>query len=330
VKRYECNCGARLFFDDARCGNCGRRAGFDYRALDLLTFEGGSLLDPDGRAFRYCDNYGKYDNCNWLLRQDDDGDLCLSCAMSEIIPGLGRPGNLVLWTRIERAKRRLLYSLLRLGLPISGEHRLQFRFMEDNRRNPDVYQSFVLTGTLDNTITLNLEEADDVARHTTRERMHERYRTVLGHLRHEAAHSYFKWLTARPEDLEQARALFGDERQDYQAALDNYYQQGPPRDWPQAYISAYAASHPAEDFAESFAHFLHIADALETAHAESLVSSQTAQREGAWLGRWIDLAIKLNELNRSLGADDAYPFVLMGPAMRKIELIDKLVRRKTT
>jgi len=197
--------------------------------------------------------------------------------------------------------------------------------MEDRRRNPSVQETFVATAHLDGAITLNIMEADPAARTAVREQMQERYRTVLGHLRHESGHFYFSRLTAGPGLLDGCRELFGDERADYSEAIERHYRDGPPADWPEHFVSAYASAHPAEDFAETFAHFLHIDDALETAGEAGLTPSQSVNGNPDWIGSWITLAITLNEILRSLGSEDPYPFVLTGPVRAKLEFIGRLV-----
>jgi len=302
------------------------------------------MTAPGGAVYRRCNNFHRYYNCNWLLAQEDPENLCFSCRMNEVIPALDRPDNLKLWTRMEEAKRRLLYSLLSFGLPLTGNNAMRFRFMEDQGRNPDVFEQFVTTGRLNNTITINIAEADDAARHAAREQMNELYRTVLGHLRHESGHFYFTRLTGSPDVLEECRDLFGDERSDYAGALQSYYENGPPADWPENFVSAYASSHPAEDFAETFAHFLLITDALESAvgaaHGRDNAGENAKEIAGMarshlarsnnedWIEAWIGLAITLNEISRSLGSDDPYPFLLPEPVKRKLRFIDRLVRQQ--
>jgi len=328
MKTFHCHCGNRVFFDNTVCACCHRQLGFDPHSLDMaamLADASSDLVTPGGRYYRRCANFQQYDNCNWLLQKQDKHDLCLSCNMNQVIPALGRSGNLALWSRMEAAKRRLLYSLLSLRLPVTGAHALKFRFLEDHRRNPDVFEAFVATGHADSTITINIAEADDVARHAVRERMHERYRTVLGHLRHESGHFYFRMLTAKPQLLSECRSLFGDERNDYQNALEKYYAEGPAPGWNEHHVSAYASAHPAEDFAETFAHFLHIIDALESARCDG-IAPEPAGDGAEWIDTWIGLAITLNEINRSLGLDDAYPFLLSSQVKEKLKFIDRLVR----
>jgi len=329
VKHSYCSCGHRVFFDSDNCLSCGRTLGFDPARLCVVGLEGavdGTFTAPDGARYRRCRNALDYLNCNWLVAADDPQSLCFACRLNEVIPDLGRPDNLNLWTRVEQAKRRLLYSLLKLRLPLNGPESgegLRFRILEDQRRNPAVFENFIATAHQSGTITVNILEADDVMRQAVREQMQERYRTVLGHLRHESGHFYFGRLVTAEPWLTECRRLFGDERSDYETAMHAHYERGPAPDWSARFVSAYASSHPAEDFAETFAHFLHIDDALETAQSAGLAQGGA----GHWLDDWVGLAITLNEILRSLGADDPYPFVLTGPVRDKLEFMNRLVRR---
>ena len=329
MRHFACACGNRAFFDNTTCLQCGRELGFDPDALAVVSIAAdgdGGFLTPGGRRLRRCRNYDDYGNCNWLVASDATGVYCRSCALTEMRPNLSRGDNLMLWSRLEQAKRRLLHTLMTLDLPLDPVGTLpglRFRFLEDQTRNPDVMEEHVITGHADGVITVNLEEADDSARHTLRVQLLERYRTVLGHLRHEVGHYYFDVLARAPEDLDRCRALFGDERLPYDQAMREYYAGGPETDWQKAYVSAYASAHPQEDFAETFAHYLHIRDALETAEAGGLADPHVP-----WLDRWIGLAITLNEVSRSLGTEDAYPFVLTPTVMEKLELIHLLVSRR--
>jgi len=74
------------------------------------------------------------------------------------------------------------------------------------------------------------------------------------------------------------RELFGDETTDYGAALGSYYREGPKPDWNRHYVTAYASSHPHEDWAETFAHYIHIVDTLDSARAYGIgLRSETDQ-----------------------------------------------------
>lgn len=329
MKLFQCTCGQRIFFENNWCLNCGLTLGFEPHRMDMLTLSDsdGALLADDGSRFRYCENQRLYGNCNWLLPVDAPETQCLSCAMNQVIPDLSKPQNLLLWTRVEEAKRRLIYSLLSYRLPFeSNGTRLKFRIMEDRRRNPDVLESFIATGHLDGTITINVAEADDAARTAIREQLQERYRTVLGHLRHEAGHFYFGVLV-QGDALEECRALFGDERENYAGALEKYYEAGTASDWHEHFVSAYASAHPAEDFAETFAHVLHIDDALETARSSGFAPASTDRSELSWIDDWVRVAITLNEVLRSLGSEDPYPFVITDDVRGKLEFVNRLVNQ---
>lgn len=326
MKVFHCACGQQVFFENTTCLNCGRALGFEPQSRQLVALNPDTLEAEDGRRFKFCANKAEYDNCNWLLPAEAAKTRCLSCGMNRVIPDLSKLGNHQLWTRVEEAKRRLLYSLLRYRLPLTAKGTtLNFRIMEDRRRNPEVLESFIATGHLEGTITINVAEADDAARHAIREHLQERYRTVLGHLRHEAGHFYFPVL-AHGKNLDECRALFGDEREDYDGALESYYANGASPDWSERFVSAYASAHPAEDFAETFAHVLHIEDALETARASGLIQDERVSGD-SWMDAWVWLAINLNELTRSLGAADPYPFVLSDPARRKLDFVSRLLNR---
>ena len=336
MKPFYCDCGRRVFFDNDSCLGCGRALGFDFTGLRLRALEptsGDTFRSREGGLYRYCANRREFGHCNWLVPAGDAAALCASCRLNEIIPAVDHADNLKLWARVERAKRRLLYSIGKLGLPLArvdGGMPLRFRFLEDRRRNPDVREDFVAIAHEGGAVTINIAEADDAVRHAVREQMQERYRTVLGHLRHEAGHYYFAQLVASDAGLARCRAVFGDEREDYAAAMQGHYDAGPPPDWPERFISAYASAHPAEDFAETFAHFLHIDDALETAYTAGLSAARAgdATAGDGWIDDWVRLAITLNEILRSLGVDDPYPFVLTSPVREKLAFIGRLVYRR--
>jgi hypothetical protein len=171
--------------------------------------------------------------------------------------------------------------------------------------------------------------------------MHERYRTLLGHFRHESGHYYFDRLVVDSEWIDEFRALFGDERQDYGEALKRHYANGPASDWADRFVSSYASSHPWEDWAETWAHYLHMLDTLETAASCGLalkprkageptidsvtVPARTDTFEDT-LHDWFALTYVLNSLNRSIGMPDSYPFTLSTPVLEKLEFVHKVVR----
>jgi hypothetical protein len=248
-----------------------------------------------------------------------DGTLCLSCQLTRTIPD--QPENLLRWQRLEAAKRRLVYTLLALDLPRDG---LTFDFLVPQADQP------VLTGHARGVITINATEADDEARELARVNLNEPYRTLLGHFRHESGHYYFDQLVA--PDPHEFRHLFGDERQDYAEALQRHHENGPPPDWlEQGFISAYASSHPWEDWAETWAHYLHMVDTLETADAFGLKVQRLQAEAGQQtafhrlLEGWVPLTLALNSLNRSMGLQDLYPFVLSQAAIDKLRFVHQRI-----
>lgn len=326
MKRFRCSCGLTVFFDDYGCTGCGAELGYAPGPGVILARQSPAepFLAADGRAWKPCRNRLEHQACNWLLPADEPADYCPACRLNRVIPQLGTGQNLRLWRRVEQAKRRLIYSLINLGLPREGgddRAPLRFEFMEDQRSNPDVAESLVMTGHRAGIITINLLEADDVARHAVREQMAERYRTLLGHFRHESGHYYEDLLVPPGPAREAYRELFGDERRDYAAALEHYHAAGPAPDWPARCISPYASAHPMEDWAETWAHYLHITDALETARATRIIGEPPTDDWDAELALWIPGSVRLNEMARSLGLDDPYPFVINGPVRAKLGFI---------
>jgi hypothetical protein len=278
-----------------------------------------------------------------MVANNDPDPFCLSCRLNELIPNLSLPGNLDRWHKLEMAKRRILYTIMRLGLPIDGgpgenPPALRFKFIGDLAGQPTH-----LTGHLDGLITINIAEADDEERERRRVNLHEPYRTLLGHLRHEVAHFYWDRLIANSKWLPGFRKLFGDETMDYAAALQQHYQQGSTPDWPTRHVSAYASVHPWEDWAESWAHYFHIVDMVETAASFGLTlqpnhpaaRSMTANPRNASeinasfkavLENWLPLTYALNSLNRGMGLPDAYPFALSSHAIDKLQFIHEVVQ----
>lgn len=350
MRTFHCDkCAQQVFFENVRCENCGGMLGYQPEYRTLSTFEAAGQgrwksLNPAsaGRDFKQCINYAREDVCNWMLPADDANDLCASCQLTRVIPALSSATNRLYWKRLEAAKRRLLYTLWELHLqphPKTDDETsgLAFEFLEDM---PD---QRVMTGHANGLITLNIAEADPVEREKMREQMHEPYRTLLGHFRHESGHYYFDCLVNGTPWIGAFRDLFGDERQDYGEALQRHYQSGPPPDWDQRFISAYASSHPWEDWAESWAHYLHMFDTLDTAFAcgvslEPRKSNEPelhirtrpsrAQSFDDMKREWFALSYVLNSLNRSIGMPDAYPFTMSAPVAEKLRFIDKVVRNR--
>jgi hypothetical protein len=328
VRTFTCACGARLFFENTRCLSCNSRLGFRPDTLLLVP-----VPDPAsttaGHAFRPCANYVENGVCNWLLPNDSPHRLCAACRLNQTIPNLSEPSNRALWAEVESAKRRLIYGLRRLRLEVLSKLDDPVRGLSFDIKS-DVGDERVLTGHSDGLITLNIEEANPEKRERNRLALKERYRTLLGHFRHEVGHYYWDRLVREGNRLDEFRKVFGDERDDYAQALERHYA-APLEDYRPRYISCYASSHPWEDFAETFAHYLHMRDTLETAQHFGLAgdTSRRPARDSsslsALLDDWLGLTVALNALNRSMGLPDAYPFALTPLVEVKLAFVHELV-----
>ncbi len=340
---FRCLCGNTLYFENTRCVRCERELGFVPANLMLSAIEPRdnnhyeALQIPGKPAFRLCANYSAYHVCNWLVPVTDTDEYCFSCRFTSVIPNLDTPGNVEKWANIAAAKRRLFFTLMRLGLPLrtkaeEPERGLDFQLLEDKPGTPP--GEHVFTGHSDGIITLNIVEADDAAREKLRIAMHEPYRTLLGHLRHEIGHYYWSLLVDQTDWWPRFSELFGDSGVDYGVALQTYHANGPAPDWPQRFVSAYATCHPWEDWAETWAHYLHIYDTLETAEDLGLTGRtlripagvvKRTEPFGEMISAWESLSVVMNCLNRSLGQRDAYPFVIAKPVVDKLAFIHELV-----
>ena len=346
MRLFSCSvCKRVLFFENVQCGGCGHALAYlpEHQVLSALEPDGDAFiaLAEEARRARYrlCQNYVRHAACNWAIPAEQAAELCPSCGLNQVIPNLGSPLAALAWQKLETAKRRVLYTLRELELPIEAkqddEHGLAFAFKEDQAGEK------VVTGHCDGLITINIAEADDAFREKTRVAMGEAYRTVLGHVRHEIGHYYWERLVSGTSALAKFRELFGDEQADYDQARERHYRDGAPADWHAHFVSAYASMHPWEDWAESFAHYLHMVDTLETASSYGLalkpapeggahLSGMAAHRLrfekfDELLGGWVPLSLALNSLNRSMGLADPYPFVLSEPAVQKLRAVHEIV-----
>ena len=341
MNRFYCKCGSEVFFDNRFCQNCGVALGFDSRTLEMVPIEPSGReqyksLDLSARSFKLCANGSEFSSCNWLLPEDDENEFCFGCRFNRIIPNqkiidVSPPANHQRWCRLEAAKKRLIYTLLELKIPISdgwtdAENGLLFDFMEDIESGSDADSKKITTGYANGIITINVLEADDVARVSARSALNERQRTILGHFRHESGHFLWDRLFTRLPLSSEFKNIFGDPAKDYQESLNQYYKCGPPSDWSNSFITAYASSHPLEDFAETWNHFLLIFDTVETAYAHGLTQMKPHIRNlMSSLDVWNDLVIALNQLTRSIGINDAYPFVINNLANQKLNYVARLV-----
>ena len=349
MKLFECPaCGQPLYFENTQCESCGRRLGYVPSSQDLTAIEptdgGWRATGLPDRLFRLCANV-EHAACNWLLTFEEAGPYCVACRHNRTVPDLSVEWNRVRWRRLELAKHRLFYALMRFKLPLVDRSRdpqgLAFDFLADPAETSSGGPA-ILTGHDNGLITINIAEADDAERERRRHAMGEPYRTLLGHFRHEIGHYYWNVLVRDDPSLEPFRRVFGDERQDYGEALERHYRDGPPEDWQDRYVTSYASAHPWEDFAETWAHYLHIADTLETASAFGLRVRPKIVRgpelsaevdfdphEVADLNRiidaWLPLTFAVNSLNRSMGQPDLYPFVLSPLAIAKLGFIHERI-----
>jgi hypothetical protein len=351
MQLFECQqCGQLLYFENTRCERCQHSLGYlpQLSVLSALLPDGNGtwrpLVAPD-RPSRFCAN-AAHGACNWMVPAMGGNAFGDACRLNRTIPDLGVMENLPRWQRLEAAKHRLVYGLLRLQLPLvsrADDPRtgLGFDFLSGSGRNsPQATE--IITGHACGLITIDIAEADDAERERNRQDMAEPFRTLLGHFRHEVGHYYWDRLVGGGLWLNAFRTLFGDERGDYQAALRVHYAAGPPPDWQECFVSSYASSHPWEDFAETWAHYLHIVDALETAYSFGLSVRPRAGRDpglstaidfdaypqsdfDTLVRAWLPLTYAVNSLNHSVGQPDLYPFVLAPTVIGKLRFIHGLV-----
>jgi hypothetical protein len=324
------HCGQLVFFENSLCLNCRTPQGFVPERLELVALEGAAAHELDR-----CANFDLI-GCNWMV--EGEGRLCRSCELTRTRPQDSDVIGMAELAAAEGAKRRVIMQLLDLGLPGVAPGELSFDLLSSEAKP-------VQTGHADGVITIDLAESDDARREQRRTELGEPYRTVLGHLRHELGHYFQPLLVDGDGDWGACRELFGDERVDYGEALERHYESGPPADWPERFVSAYATMHPWEDWAETFAHYLHIRDTLQTA-AEYGVAvdgpravADTRGRElkstprpdaaehgfDEVLGEWLPLTYALNAVNRSMGREDLYPFTLAQPVIDKLRFVHEHV-----
>jgi len=356
MRVFHCDhCRNLVFFENIQCLTCDHTLAFlpdvlEVRALKPTENGLWRVSDPqfNGPEYRLCENYTQHNVCNWAVAATDADPLCLSCRLTRVLPCLDIDANKQAWYLLEQAKRRLIYSLAKLQLPLITKtadpgQGLAFEFLKDDPTAAPAGGP-VLTGHADGLITINIAEADDAERERRRMQLHEPYRTLLGHFRHESGHYYWDRLIRDTPLREQFRKLFGDERADYGEALQRHYQSGPPAAWQNQYISAYAASHPWEDWAESWSHYLHMFDTLETAREsgfallpkrrdvpqvrpDTIPPKPSESAFDSMMEYWFAVTYLLNNLNRGLGQKDGYPFVLSPQVVEKLRFVHLVCQR---
>jgi len=340
MRRFYCQCGQEIFFENNYCNSCGTQLGFDPKQQMLFSLEdkqdSWQRYDKPTQNYKFCQHRTHEIACNWLIDINSQDQQCLSCQLTRKIPNQENSNNIRRWATLESAKRRMLYGLLRLNLaiPSRGQHTkntLIFDFLEDQRSNPAVKEKHVYSGHQNGVITMNVAEADSSYREATREAMNESYRSLLGHFRHEIGHYLLSKNILNTNNYSKFVTLFGDDSVDYKAALKKYYDNGPADNWQRQYISAYASSHPVEDWAETWAHYMLMSETVETAVAFGVVPMVDSENHfDVWMNVWLNLVVVMNALNRSVGNSDAYPFVVYEAVRAKLKFIHELIHEDQT
>jgi hypothetical protein len=354
MKTFPCLCNNTLYFENSRCLTCTREVGWcpvckGIHALLPDDSGGYTCANPECNArLIKCHNYAVHDVCNRMVAAPaaessatGQQTLCDYCRFNETIPDLSVPGNAEKWYRLEVAKRRLLYALDELQLPYGTRAEgfpvpLSFDFKADQEvstswwRNSDGGEK-VYTGHANGKITINIREADPVERERMRIELGEPQRTLIGHFRHEIGHYYWQ-LLVQGKDEAAFKALFGDhENPSYSEALQQYYAYGPAPDWRNRYISAYASMHPWEDFAETWGTYMDMISVLDTSENVGLLRGEGLDPEGTQLGamvlKYLEIGMKVNEVNRAMGLMDILPEFFSEPVMQKMRYIHRLIRK---
>ncbi|WP_041631158.1 zinc-binding metallopeptidase family protein [Corynebacterium terpenotabidum] len=326
MRRHICRrCGGSLFFENSVCVSCGTDLGYSRAEGTIVPVDAGRYVDADGVPWYVCRNLN-LSGCTWLTAED--GGQCEACDLTRTRPNDADVVGLVNFLPSERAKRHLLAELDILGFPVVNKaddsvNGLCFDLLSSVAED-------VITGHAEGVVTIDLAEADNAHREQVKSQLNEVYRTMLGHFRHEVGH-YMEWQLVEnggDDVLARARELFRDETVDYQETIDRHYREGPPEGWEESYISAYATMHPYEDFAETWAHYLHICDTIQTCVEFGLVAEDTVTVDGPFrdlvTGVWMPQTTALNMVNRSMGKDDLYPFVIPAPVLDKLEFVASL------
>ncbi len=350
MKLFQCNnCNNIVFFENNFCRKCGCKLGFLEKEMALISLDSKLtewvLPNQNNSVFRYCENH-KHGVCNWLV-EDNGSKFCKACSLNTIIPNLQINQNKEKWKKLEVAKHRLIFQLLHLKLPIQSkivnkDSGLSFNFLSKQEATGE--NKNLMTGHANGVITILLSEADSVLLEKMKKDLDEKYRTLIGHFRHEVGHYYWERLIRdNNQVLEQYRTYFGDERVSYADALDKHYKQGPIPNWQNSFISEYASSHSWEDWAETWAHYLHLMDTLETAYYFGLTvdtridNENPIQMEALFdpyqnndFDKIVDSCIPLysaiNSMNRSMGISDVYPFVISEPVIEKMKFIHQTLK----
>ncbi|HEX8911914.1 MAG TPA: putative zinc-binding metallopeptidase [Humisphaera sp.] len=343
MKRFACVCGNSLFFENTTCVNCKRAVGWCAGCRKISSFDphpqnGFVCADPKCRAHVLkCDNYFTHNVCNRTVPVGTAGNpaYCDYCRFNHTIPDLSVAGNQAKWARLEAAKRRTLYDFDDLAIPYGTaddgvDPPLQFDFKADTIKADSKYRDIgegeqVFTGHDNGLITINVREADPVAREKARVEFKEAHRTLIGHFRHELGH--YVWDVAiKGKREDECKALFGDHTADYGEAMKAYYANGPKPGWQSQYVSGYATMHPWEDWAETFANYLDMMATLDSAEAGRAMQPLDKRKFDDLASTYVRLGLTLNELTRGIGLVDFLPEVIAEPVRKKMAFVHGLTR----
>lgn len=344
MKVFQCgNCNHAIFFENVTCENCGHLSGYRAEDFKMLTFNFSSdtlISDREGVAYKFCKNK-EYQVCNWVLEKDSPEEFCSACQLNRTIPKLADADNFENWTHMEIAKHRVIYQLQKVGLSLpnkmyNDEEGLCFDFVS-NKSNPKL-----MTGHANGVVTILIREGNSVLREKARKQLSEPYRTLVGHLRHEVGHYFWdRLIRDYPDTLSEFRSIFGNDELDYSKALNTYYKNGAPENWQKSFISEYATSHAWEDWAETWAHYLHIMDMVETGYFFRLsvkpvgkknklktrisFDPYTVENFDKIIENCVPLSFAVNSMNRAMGVPDIYPFVISPVIVEKLRFIHRLL-----
>ncbi|MGK0413903.1 MAG: hypothetical protein ACJA1B_002120 [Polaribacter sp.] len=344
MKIFQCgNCNHAIFFENVTCENCGHLSGYRAEDFKMLTFNFSNdalISDREGVAYKFCKNK-EYEVCNWVLEKDSPEEFCSACQLNRTIPKLSDADNFENWTHMEIAKHRVIYQLQKVGLSLpnkmdNDEVGLCFDFVS-NKSNPKL-----MTGHANGVVTILIREGNSVLREKARKQLSEPYRTLVGHLRHEVGHYFWdRLIRDYPDTLAEFRSIFGNDELDYGKALNTYYKNGAPENWQKSFISEYATSHAWEDWAETWAHYLHIMDMVETGYFFRLSVKPAGKKNklktrisfdpykvenfDKIIENCVPLSFAVNSMNRAMGVPDIYPFVISPIIVEKLRFIHRLL-----
>ncbi|TNU74701.1 hypothetical protein FH969_07670 [Miniimonas arenae] len=340
MHHYRCpQCSGLLYSDSLACRSCGTEIGVHPPSQRFLSVQPDGV-ERDGTRWFACGNRDQ--RCNWLVDVASGDERCTACRMTRRIPEPDDTLAIAKLAKVAKDKRRLLLHLASLGLPITPWYEqpggLGFDLLSSRSGNGPVR-----IGHAGGIITIDLAESLDDHRERLRVSLGEPYRTMLGHFRHESGHYYQRVLVETTDWIGECRELFGDERASYADAISRHYSEGAPQGWIQGYISEYATMHPWEDFAETWAHYLHITDTLGVlaeAGVELLAdrhpdllprditprTSYHGRETREMLQDWYWCSKLLNRANQAMGKGDLYPFGIVAAVARKLDFVHRVVQ----